>query len=368
MKKVKIYGAGSIGNHLAYASRSMEWDVLICDVDADALERTKTHIYPGRYGAWDTHIRLYLVQDVPREKFDVVIIGTPPDSHLELAIRTLKEESPQILLIEKPLCTPILENAQMLYELAIQSDTVVCVGYNHALGQNTIEAEKILKAGEIGECITMNAGFQEHWGGIFRAHPWLAGPQQSYLGFSSRGGGASGEHSHAINIWQHFAHIMDMGRIVEVSAFLDFVDNIKVKVAYDRICNLNVKTKKGLYGMVSQDVVTNPPKKMLRIQGQKGFLEWHVNLNQDGDAVIWQRNTNSTNTNVLPKKRTDDFKWEVEHLSEIMEGRVKKSPISLERGLDTMMVIAAAHLSHQQKRVMHIDYSKGYILDAIKGM
>jgi hypothetical protein len=97
-------------------------------------------------------------------------------------------------------------------------------------------------------------------------------------------------------------------------------------------------------------------------------LEWHVNLNQDGDAVIWQRNTNSTNTNVLPKKRTDDFKWEVEHLSEIMEGRVKKSPISLERGLDTMMVIAAAHLSHQQKRVMHIDYSKGYILDAIKGM
>lgn len=366
MIKVKIYGAGSIGNHLAYASRSMRWDVLICDVDADALKRTKTQIYPNRYGAWDSDIRLCLVQDMPREEFDIVIIGTPPDNHLDLAIRILKEEHPQILLIEKPLCTPTLENAQTLYELSSQSDTVVCVGYNHTLGKNTVEAEKILRGGKIGECVTMNAAFQEHWGGIFKAHSWLAGPQESYLGFSARGGGASGEHSHAVNIWQHFAHVLGLGRIVEVSAFMDFVENSKV--AYDRICYFNVKTEKGFCGLIIQDVVTEPPKKYVRIQGEEGFLGWYVNWDSDNDAVITQRKGEIIAKNTFPKKRPDDFKWEVEHLNQIMEGRVKESPISLERGLDTMMVIAAAHLSHQQKRVMHIDYSKGYILGAIKAL
>lgn len=362
-KKVKIYGAGSIGNHLAYASRSMGWDVLMCDNDPQALTRTKSEIYPGRYGKWDDKIRLCLVQDIPNEEFDIVIIGTPPDTHLDLAIRILKEEHPRILLIEKPLCTPKLEKAQTLYELASQSETVVCVGYNHTLGQNTAEAEKILRRGKIGECITINAGFQEHWGGIFRAHPWLAGPQDSYLGFSQRGGGATGEHSHAINIWQHFAHTLDLGRIIEVSAFMDIVKEEKTE--YDQISHITVKTEKGLVGFITQDVVTEPPKKYVRIQGREGFLEWYVNWSSEGDAIISHCKGEVVTKKILPKKRPDDFKWEVEHLEQIIEGRIQKSPISLERGLDTMMVIAAAYLSHQRKQVMRVDYSS-YTLDSIR--
>ena len=42
--KVKIHGAGSIGNHLAQASRRMGWSVHICDVDSKALERTKNKL------------------------------------------------------------------------------------------------------------------------------------------------------------------------------------------------------------------------------------------------------------------------------------------------------------------------------------
>ncbi len=366
MYKVKINGAGSIGSHLANASRLMGWDVLICDTDANALNRVKNQIYPQRYGMWDEQIRLCLVRDIPKEDFDIVIIGTPPDSHLNIAIHTLKEERPQILLVEKPLCTPDLENAQMLYELASRHETVVCVGYNHTLGQNSVEAEKILRKGIPGKFITMNAGFQEYWGGIFKAHPWLAGPHESYLGFYERGGGACGEHSHAINIWQHFAHILKLGKIVEVSAFMDMVENRKV--TYDRICNINIKTNNGHYGMITQDVVTEPPCKRLRIQGDEGFLEWYVNLNSESDAVIYQKKEEDLIKKILPKKRPDDFKWEIMHLLEMMEGKIQDSPISLERGLDTMMVIAAAYLSHQQKRIMKIDYSKGYCLEAIKGV
>ena len=43
--KVKIFGAGSIGNHLAYACRSQNLDVTIFDIDDEALVRTKNKIY-----------------------------------------------------------------------------------------------------------------------------------------------------------------------------------------------------------------------------------------------------------------------------------------------------------------------------------
>jgi len=70
--KVKIYGAGSIGNHLANASRSLGWSVDICDIDPEALNRTKTKIYPGRYGKWDNQIGLYLSESIPKSTYDLI--------------------------------------------------------------------------------------------------------------------------------------------------------------------------------------------------------------------------------------------------------------------------------------------------------
>jgi 3-hydroxyacyl-CoA dehydrogenase len=41
MIKVKIYGAGSIGNHLAHACRTKGWDVTLCDKDPEVIKRGK---------------------------------------------------------------------------------------------------------------------------------------------------------------------------------------------------------------------------------------------------------------------------------------------------------------------------------------
>ena len=91
MYKVKIYGAGSIGNHLAYACRSRGWGVMMCDIDRQALDRTREEIYPSRYGKWDADIQMATVDSLPQETFDLVIIGTPPDTHMKLAASILKK-------------------------------------------------------------------------------------------------------------------------------------------------------------------------------------------------------------------------------------------------------------------------------------
>ena len=365
MYKVQIYGAGSIGNHLAHACRLKGWDVLICDTNKEALDRTRHDIYPSRYGKWDPEIRLADAHNLPDEAFDLAIVGTPPDTHLQLAKSIMETKPPRVLMVEKPLCTPSLEGAREIVDLQKTTGTFVAVGYNHTLTENSRRAAEILADKGIGRPLTLTARFREHWGGIFGAHPWLSGPQDTYLGFYERGGGASGEHSHAINIWQYFARLTGMGRIVEVAALLDMVDDGRVK--YDRLCLLNVRTESGSVGNIVQDVITEPAKKAVRIQGSQGYLEWFVNYDAANDALQYWDGKTEVRQELIAKTRPDDFKGEIDHIADILDGGFEgDSPISLEKGLDTMLVIAAAHISHQHKKTVRINYDKGYRLDAIE--
>jgi len=363
MYRVKIYGAGSIGNHLAHASRQLGWEVVVCDIDKAALRRMQQEVYPGRYGRWDASIKLCVNDDAPVGGFDLICIGTPPDHHLSLALQALREQ-PKAILIEKPLCTPSLDGAQDLYLAAQDSSTKVFVGYGHVVGKATRQAEALIRSGVIGQVQTVDVEFREHWGGIFKAHPWLNGPEDSYLGYWERGGGASGEHSHAINLWQHFAHVSGAGRVVEVTAMLHYVK--QGKAVYDDLCSMSLRTEKGLVGRVIQDVVTCPHRKRARVQGSEGAVEWVNGYNSDGDAVLCLMPERDDEVHLIPKKRPDDFIEELKHLQTQVERPGEPSGISLERGLDTMLVVAAAHEAERSQSRFQIDYSRGYKLDALR--
>jgi len=357
MYHVKILGAGSIGNHLANASRRLGWRVTLCDLDPAALQRTREQIYPARYGQWDETIRLCTSAEAPQAGFDLIFIGTPPDSHMNLAIQAIAER-PQAVLIEKPLCTPALERTDELVHLARQAGVTVFVGYNHVVSPVAAKASELIP--QLGTIETLDVEFREHWGGIFKAHPWLDGPQDSYLGCWQKGGGASGEHSHAINLWQRLARSLGAGRVTEVTASLDYVKTAALD--YDRLCLLNLRTEKGLVGRVVQDVVTQPARKWGRIQGTGGYLEFVIGSE---DRLHWQCGGQFKEELVFTKTRPDDFIAELRHVDAVLKGERENNTISLECGLDTMMVIAAAHQANRLGRRVMIDYSKGFTLDAL---
>lgn len=360
--RVKIYGAGSIGNHLAHAAVQMGWHVTVCDVSAAALARMKDSIYPGRYGRWDDRIQLCTNDSAPRGTFDLIFVGTPPDVHLDVALAAIKE-SPRAVLVEKPLCTPSLRQAQEFYEAANKAGVKVFVGYDHVVGLAALKVEELMAAGTIGRIETIDVEFREHWAGIFAAHPWLAGPADSYLGFWERGGGASGEHSHAMNLWQHFAHVAGAGRVTEVGARVNYVR--EQGAFYDNLCFVDLQTERGLIGRVVQDVVTRPSRKRARIQGDQGSIEWVAGYSPEGDAVIVQRPGASDEVHLLRKKRPDDFIQELKRIEADLRADTADSPLGLERGLDTMMVVAAAHLSEREARRVRIHYQMGYQPDAL---
>ena len=353
MIRAKILGAGSIGNHLAHGARERGWEVTMCDTDPAALKRTRDDIYPARYGQFDEAIRLCAPEDVVNEVFDVVIIGTPPDSHVPLALAEMATQPPRVILIEKPLCEPELEPCRRLAAAAAEAGVRVLVGYNHRLTEHTRLAAEWLAEHSIGEITTLRAMTREHWGGIFGAHPWLAGPADTYLGFTSRGGGALAEHSHAINIWQYFAELAGLGRISEVMAMLDEVE--AQGAAYDRVAQLSVRTDKGFVGTIVQDVVTQPAQKWLRLEGSEGYLEWQVSIDANHDLVRLVRHGAEPLEKRVAKTRPDDFRGEIAHIEEAVNDPSLPSPLDLDTGIDTMKVIVAALESSRQGRLVRID-------------
>ena len=192
----------------------------------------------------------------------------------------------------------------------------------------------------------------------------MDGPADTYLGYWEKGGGACGEHSHAINLWQSFAQQSDIGRIVEVSANMEYVKDGVVN--YDSICLLQFRTEKGVIGRVVQDVVTQPTRKWARAQCSDGYVEWHCGNKPGTDTVIVCSNDGEKSTTEITKTRPDDFFQEMQHIDvALKKGTSEDSPISLERGLDTMLVISAAHMSEQNNCPVTIDYSKGYKIEAL---
>tara|TARA_Y100000589_G_scaffold218367_1_gene206000 strand:- start:6163 stop:7224 length:1062 start_codon:yes stop_codon:yes gene_type:complete len=344
---VLIFGAGSIGNHLANASRHLNWQVTVLDIDSKALTRMKEEIYPSRYGSWDSEIKLIKNKNEITSKPDFIIIGTPPDSHLRLAYEALNM-NPNGILIEKPLCTPSLDNLSELKNAISKSSTKVFIGYNHVLGKASRRINSLLNSNNFGEVITIDVEFREHWGGIFKAHHWLNGPSDSYLGSYKKGGGATGEHSHAINFWQYLADLTNFGKISKIDACMDFVkDN---KCFYDRVASINLISEKELIGRVIQDVVTKPSKKWARIQFDSGFIEWNCESNIKDSVKFQDSSMKESKTIDFHKTRPDDFILELEHIKDHLSGdSLKHSPISFEKGCDTMFIISRAYKSGLQK-------------------
>jgi predicted dehydrogenase len=340
---VKVFGAGSIGNHLTQAARRMGWSVTVVDRDQAALDRMKNDIYPARYGAWDSGITQHISGAEPKGGYDIIVIGTPPHVRLSVALAALKEK-PKLMLLEKPLCGPEAKDLKKLVTLAKKQKTILLVGYDHGVAESVQFIADMISKKPIGEILTLDVEFREHWEGIFKAHPWLSGPKDTYLGYISMGGGASGEHSHALHLWQYLARITGIGTWKEMTAIYDMKKSGKTE--YDAMAAFTFVTDKKKVGRVIQDVVTKPTRKWARIQGESGYIEWYCNGDPRGDVVKWKRSGDDTEqVKVFDKKRPDDFYREMLHVNDVLNKKISasESPISIESGVRVIEVLKTAY-------------------------
>ena len=364
MTSLLIFGAGSIGNHLANAARKKNWHVTVYDTDYKALERMQKVIYPSRYGEWDKNIVTSPNKEITDQDFDYVFVGTPPDTHLAVSKYVFNKYKSSTVMIEKPLTSPNINDIEHLFKLIQTKPNSNFVGYTHSVSKVINKLENIVRDNKVGSLKTLHVEFKEHWKGIFDAHPWLQGPKDSYLGFWKRGGGALGEHSHALNLWQHISHIFSMGKINSVSSSIEY--SKEKDIYYDCESVLNLSTYGGLKGTVIQDVITFPPTKTALIGCENASIKITFNKENNHDALeLIHLPNDKKSLYEFPKSRSDDFSKELDHI-ESFSYNSKISPINIYRGLDTMLVITASHISSKNNsRSVFLDDSQNYSQKAI---
>ena len=120
---------------------------------------------------------------------------------------------------------------------------------------------------------------------------------------------------------------------------------------------MRLTTQAGFARRGAQDVVTRPDKKWMRIQCEGGFVEVSINGWDKGDLLRFGREGQNEEEIRIEKTRPDDFYEEILHIQGILDGQIKvaDSPISFQRGVATMKVIQAAHLSNEQRRAVVVE-------------
>jgi predicted dehydrogenase len=341
----KVIGAGSIGNHLTHALRSLGIQVTIVDVDKDALERTQNVIYPERYGSFDTSIRLAHPDDVGDTSFDLCVIGTPPDTHVAIATRELALGH-RALLIEKPLASPGLNALRRFASLVEESPTRVLVAYNQRLKHNTTAFLELAQKNELGNLVSISGRMREDWAGILKAHPWLSDATESYLGHTSRGGGALYEHSHAVDFALFIAQELGQGRPTTVEATLDTIEHDTG--SYDKEAKLAITMSSGMKVSVSQDLFTWPADKSLNAVFTGGEVRWE--MHGDHDSVRLTKAGSDSVLTEFPKTRPDDFLPEMAHVIGLLNSTVDEvSPLDFSEALYTSWTLEAALSSHEAR-------------------
>ena len=325
MKKAVIFGAGSIGNHLAHSCRSFGYKVSVYDINEEALVRFKTSIYPERYGFFDDEIALKFYSEITSldlEDIDLMIIGTPPDTHLKI-LEYVVSFNPKVVLLEKPIVTPSSEEISRVDELIKENPQIVFLcGYNHRVATITKLAKDYLKSIAIGKEFELHVKWQESWSGIMLAHPWINSPSETYLGFSKRGGGASFEHSHGIDIWLYFHGLLGLPIPDSLMGTGDLIFENE-EFQFDKEIELQLYSSGQSLGTIKQDVVTSPAKKSLRIECDDKVLlqlEFGFTPGKDSLQIFPARDSRGHETRIeIVKPRWNDFDLEIIEIDRILE-------------------------------------------------
>jgi hypothetical protein len=337
MKNILIFGAGSIGNHMSKAASDLSCNIFVTDICKKALIRMKKSIYPSRYGKWNKKINLIMYHKVFKLNFffDLIIIGTPPHTHLNLFLNCKKKLKFKKILIEKPLTTYNNKSLKILERYS--KNIFIFCGYNHSVSQSFQYLIKLIKENKkkIRQIeITWREGFK----GILSAHPWLKNEFESYLGNYKIGGGALQEHSHGIHILVIILKILK----IKINKLKNKIIIFKKKnnIAYDRYSTFSLDINK-IFIKYETDFFTNPANKEVKLIVDNKTVKWSCSIKKNFDVLkIYNHSLNVSNTLNFRKTRSSEFKNELKHIFLIKnKSQYIKSPLYYKNAVEVLKLV-----------------------------
>lgn len=328
-----VVGAGSIGAHLSRSLAKAGWMVDVVDISQEAVNRFTSTLFPSRYGQLPPNIKIHGDETRLPASFDGIFVGTPPDTHLPVIERWLPRAS-RFVSVQKPLTTYRKSEIRQLENLA--RNTLFFSGFNHRVSIGATAFFSLIRDKFVDVPVVIKVNWKESWDGIMAAHPWLAGPADSYLGHLNRGGGALFEHSHGIDLGLLVGDVLGLGPITSLSSKAALSGNSE-RSLYDSEIEVSATFQNNSTLQVKQDVITWPAEKSISVQSDDWLITLRPGPREQLSLVSSDAKVSLEST--LEKSREEDFDAEIREITRsLRENHAPSSPLSFEAALRTAKV------------------------------
>jgi predicted dehydrogenase len=319
MNKVRfaMVGAGAISQSYAQAFENCETAQLVAVADT-RIEAAKALAQGFNCPSYESHLVM-----AEKEKFEAVIVCTPPVTHPELSTFFLGRGIN--VLCEKPLAIDSTSAAQMI-ETAHKSGAKLTMGSKFRYVEDVIRAKSIVTSGILGEVILFENAFTSR---VDMANRWNSNPKIS-------GGGVLIDNgAHSVDIMRYF-----LGPISEVQV----IEGKRVQgLAVEDTVRVFVRSKSGVMGNVDLSWSINKElDSFINIYGSNGTISvgWKESKYRQSSSRDWVVFGKGYNKVQAFRSQLDNFARSIRGEDLLL--------ITAEDALASVQVIEAAYASLKQ--------------------
>lgn len=323
---ILVVGGGSIGErHLRCFLKIKGLKVSVCEPD-----ETKLKILKKKYKV-DKSYKDF--DDVNFDYFTGVIIATPPNLHIPMALKAAREGCH--LMIEKPLSLNLTGISQL--KKVIKAKRLVCgVAYTlrHFPCLNRIKT--LLSEKCIGRILSARARVGSFFPG--------ARPDYKNIYFAKRdmGGGSILDYSHELNYLEWL-----LGRVKEISCFYD---TLSLDVETEDIAVMLLRFESRIIGEIHINCFQKDDSRTLEIIGDKGTITCDL---IKGKVGLYIGNKGNWQYSNYPCDRDGVFLQQAKNFIDAIKGR-DNIKTSMENGIETLKICIAARKSADTGKVIKI--------------
>lgn len=329
MKQILIVGGGGIGErHIRCFLATKRAKISVCDSREERLKYLKS-----RYPIEETFTSF---DDIPLNQFDGVLIATPANLHIPMAIHCVEHNIP--CLIEKPLSVD-LADVDRLIELVNKKNLITGVAYVRRSLPSYRKLKKLVEEGTIGVLRMGRFNMSQEF------PKYRPDYRNIYYAKEETGGGCILDAAtHAINLAQYY-----FGEIEDSIGFYDHLELEGVEVEDSSIIILRFKDMSLVDIFVNQ--FQKPNITEIELIGNKGNLRYTINK---GYHKITLCNSDENNWEEIASYNftsDDPYIFQANEFLDAIEGKVKLST-SIEEAKKSLIVALSVKSFQKERKVI----------------
>jgi len=266
------------------------------------------------------------------QKPDAVFITNPTSLHISVALESVKAGCH--IFIEKPL-SHSLKKVERLVEEAKKRNLVGFVGYQLRFHPLLKKIRQWLNEEKIGRITSVRLEMADQ---AAKWHPW-EDPKISYAFRKDLGGGAIATLSHEIDLLYFL-----FGKPKFIFAAGGKYGSMKTDVE-DAVESI-MEYRQGFHASVQINYLETPPRRFIRICGEKGTIILDLLLNE---AKLEPLGGKAAVLSVAGFEKNQMYLAELRHFLDCIKKR-KSSLIDLQQGKDVLEIILAIKTSMEKQR------------------